>query len=152
MVEEVRRQFKENPGILEWKVKPDYAKCVSISTLAAQKGMVLPGLIPILGPIVTGLIFGAEGVGALNIGATVTGFILAMMMNTGGATWDNAKKYIEMGFYGGKGSEAHKAAVVGDTVGDPLKDTAGPSLHILIKLINTISLVFGPLFLIIYIL
>lgn len=152
MVEEVRRQFRENPGILEWKVKPDYARCVSISTLAAQKGMVLPGLIPLLGPLVVGFIFGADGVGALNIGATFSGFILAMMMNTGGAIWDNAKKYIELGFFGGKGSEAHKAAVVGDTVGDPLKDTAGPSLHILIKLINTFSLVFGPLFLVYYLL
>ena len=148
MVEEVRRQFREIPGILEWKAKPDYARCVSISTIAAQRGMVLPGLIPLLGPLIVGLIFGAEGVGSLNIGATFSGFILAMMMNTGGAIWDNAKKYIEIGHLGGKGSEAHKAAVVGDTVGDPLKDTAGPSLHILIKLINTFSLVFGPLFLI----
>ncbi len=152
MVEEVRRQFRENPGILEWKAKPDYARCVSISTIAAQKGMVLPGLIPLLGPLVIGFIFGADGVGALNIGTTFSGFILAMMMNTGGAIWDNAKKYIEMGFFGGKGSAAHKAAVVGDTVGDPLKDTAGPSLHILIKLINTFSLVFGPLFLVYYLL
>lgn len=148
MVEEVRRQFREIPGILEWKAKPDYARCVSISTLAAQKGMVLPTMITLLAPLIIGFIFGVEGVGALNIGATFSGFILAMLMNTGGAIWDNAKKYIEMGHFGGKGSEAHKAGVVGDTVGDPLKDTAGPSLHILIKLINTFSLVFGPLFLV----
>jgi len=146
MIEEVRRQFKEIPGILEWKARPDYARCVEISTLAAQKNMIIPALVPILGPLIIGLLFGAESVGALNIGATVSGFILAMFMNTGGASWDNAKKLIEMGLFGGKGSEAHKAAVVGDTVGDPLKDTAGPSLHILIKLINTFSLVFGPLF------
>lgn len=152
MIEEVRRQFREIPGILEGKAKPDYAKCVAISTLAAQRNMVLPSLIPVLGPLAMGLIFGAESVGALNIGATVSGFILAMLMNTGGASWDNAKKLIEMGLYGGKGSEAHKAAVVGDTVGDPMKDTAGPSLHILIKLVNTFSLVFGPLFLIFHLL
>jgi len=148
MVEEVRRQFREIPGILEWKAKPDYARCVSISTLAAQKGMVLPTMLTLLAPLIIGFIFGVEGVGALNIGATFSGFILAMLMNTGGAIWDNAKKYIELGHFGGKGSEAHKAGVVGDTVGDPLKDTAGPSLHILIKLINTFSLVFGPLFLV----
>ena len=152
MVEEVRRQFREIPGILEWKAKPDYARCVSISTLAAQKGMVPPTLLTLLAPLVVGFIFGVEGVGALNIGATFSGFILAMLMNTGGAIWDNAKKYIEMGHFGGKGSEAHRAGVVGDTVGDPLKDTAGPSLHILIKLINTFSLVFGPLFLVYYLL
>ena len=152
MIEEVRRQFREIPGILEGKAKPDYARCVEISTLAAQKNMVVPSLIPVIGPLIVGLIFGAESVGALNIGATVSGFILAMLMNTGGASWDNAKKLIEMGLFGGKGSEAHKAAVVGDTVGDPMKDTAGPSLHILIKLVNTFSLVFGPIFLIIHLL
>jgi len=152
MIEEVRRQFREIPGILEGKARPDYARCVEISTLAAQKNMVLPALVPVLGPLILGLIFGADAVGALNIGATVTGFVLAMLMNTGGAAWDNAKKLIEMGLFGGKGSEAHKAAVVGDTVGDPMKDTAGPSLHILIKLVNTFSLVFGPLFLVFYLL
>jgi len=148
MIEEVRRQFREIPGILEGKAKPDYARCVEISTLAAQKNMVIPALVPVLGPLILGFIFGADAVGALNIGATITGFVLAMLMNTGGAAWDNAKKLIEMGLFGGKGSEAHKAAVVGDTVGDPMKDTAGPSLHILIKLVNTFSLVFGPLFLV----
>ncbi|NCO96699.1 MAG: sodium-translocating pyrophosphatase [Candidatus Aenigmarchaeota archaeon CG1_02_38_14] len=146
MVEEVRRQFKEIPGIMTGKAKPDYSKCIEISTVAAQKEMILPGLIPIAVPILIGFTLGAEAVGALLIGATLTGFILAMMMNTGGAAWDNAKKYIEDGFLGGKGSEAHKAAVTGDTVGDPFKDTAGPSLHVLVKLLNTICLTFGMLF------
>ncbi len=146
MVEEVRRQFREIKGLMEGKAKPDYSRAVDISTVAAQREMIIPGLLPVVVPIALGLTLGAESVGAFLIGATVAGFILATQMNTGGAAWDNAKKYIEEGHFGGKGSEAHKAAVTGDTFGDPLKDTAGPSLHVLIKLINTVCLVFGPLF------
>ena len=140
VVAEVRRQFKEIPGIMENKAKPDYKKCVDISTKAAQREMIIPGLMPVVVPLVVGLIFGPIAVGAFLISATISGTLLAFMMNTGGGAWDNAKKYIETGAHGGKGSEAHKAAVVGDTVGDPFKDTAGPSLHVLVKLINTVSL------------
>ncbi len=146
VVEEVRRQFREIPGLMEGKASPDYSKCVDISTLSAQKQMIIPGILPVLVPIVIGLTLGPVAVGAFLISATVSGTLLAYMMNTGGAAWDNAKKYIETGVYGGKGSEAHKAAVVGDTVGDPFKDTAGPSLHVLVKLINTVSLTFVPFF------
>ena len=146
VVEEVRRQFKEIPGLMEGKASPDYSKCVDISTLTAQKQMIIPGIMPVLVPIFIGFTLGPIAVGAFLISATVSGTMLAYMMNTGGAAWDNAKKYIETGVYGGKGSEAHKAAVVGDTVGDPFKDTAGPSLHVLVKLINTVSLTFVPLF------
>jgi K(+)-stimulated pyrophosphate-energized sodium pump len=131
---------------MQGKAKPDYSKAVDISTVAAQKEMVIPGLLPIVVPLAVGLLLGAEAVGALVLGATLVGFILAMQMNTGGAAWDNAKKYIEEGHLGGKGSEAHKASVTGDTVGDPLKDTAGPSLHVLVKLISNVSLTLGPLF------
>jgi K(+)-stimulated pyrophosphate-energized sodium pump len=147
IVEEVRRQFKTIPGLMKGKAKPDYSKAIDISTVSAQKEMIIPGLLVLLVPIAIGFLLGAEAAGAFLMGATLSGFILAMMMNTGGAALDNSKKFIEAGVLGGKGSEAHKAAVVGDTFGDPMKDTAGPSLHILIKLINTISLVFGPLFL-----
>jgi K(+)-stimulated pyrophosphate-energized sodium pump len=147
IVEEVRRQFKTIPGLMKGKAKPDYSKAIDISTLSAQKEMIIPGLLVLSVPIAIGFLLGAEAAGAFLMGATLSGFILAMMMNTGGAALDNSKKFIEAGVLGGKGSEAHKAAVVGDTFGDPMKDTAGPSLHILIKLINTISLVFGPLFL-----
>ncbi|MBS3055191.1 MAG: sodium-translocating pyrophosphatase [Candidatus Aenigmarchaeota archaeon] len=146
MVEEVRRQFRTIKGLMQGKAKPDYSRAVDISTIAAQKEMIIPGLMPVIIPIVIGFTLGADTVGAFLMGATFTGFILAMLMNTGGAAWDNAKKYIEAGFLGGKGSEAHKAAVVGDTFGDPQKDTAGPSLHVLIKLLGTISLTFGTLF------
>ena len=146
MVEEVRRQFKEIKGLMQGKAKPDYSRAVDISTIAAQKEMIIPGLLPVLVPLAVGFILGPEAAGAFLIGATVSGIILATQMNNGGAAWDNAKKYIEEGHYGGKGSEAHKAAVTGDTFGDPLKDTAGPSLHVMIKLINTVCLVFGPLF------
>jgi K(+)-stimulated pyrophosphate-energized sodium pump len=147
MVEEVRRQFREIPGIMEGTGKPDYGKAVDISTKSALKGMVLPGLIIVVVPIIIGVLLGPEAVGALVIGATLSAVPLALFMNTGGGAWDNAKKFIESGKYGGKGSPAHAAAVVGDTVGDPLKDTAGPSLHVLIKLLSTLSIVFIPLFL-----
>ncbi len=150
IIEEVRRQFREIKGLMEGKAKPDYSRCVYISTVAAQKGMVIPGLIVLVTPILLGVILGAGAVGGFLIGAIVTGFILAMQLNTGGAAWDNAKKYIEAGHFGGKGSEAHKAAVVGDTLGDPFKDTAGPSLNILIKLMSTLSLVFVPLFIMLH--
>ena len=152
VVEEVRRQFKEIPGIMKGTAKPDYSKCVDISTIAALKEMILPGILPIIFPIVIGLTLGPAAVGALLISATVTGTLLAFLMNTGGAAWDNAKKAIELGALGGKGSDAHKAAVAGDTVGDPLKDCAGPSLHVLVKLINTVALTFGSLFVLLAIL
>lgn len=148
MVEEVRRQFREIPGLLQGKAEPDYSRCVDISTKSAQKEMIIPGLMPIVVPLIVGFTLGTGAVGSLLMGATIGGFILAMQMNTGGAAWDNAKKYIEAGNLGGKGSDAHKAAVTGDAFGDPLKDTAGPSLHVLIKLLNTICLTFGTLFLV----
>jgi K(+)-stimulated pyrophosphate-energized sodium pump len=147
MVAEVRRQFKEIPGIMDGTGKPDYGKAVDISTKSALKGMVLPGLILVIFPIIVGVLLGPEAVGAFVIGATLSAVPLALFMNTGGGAWDNAKKFIESGHFGGKGSPAHAAAVVGDTVGDPLKDTAGPSLHVLIKLLSTLSIVFIPLFL-----
>jgi K(+)-stimulated pyrophosphate-energized sodium pump len=147
MVAEVRRQFREIPGIMEGTGKPEYGKAVDISTKAALKGMVVPALIVVIVPILVGILLGPEAVGALVIGATLSAVPLALFMNTGGGAWDNAKKFIESGHYGGKGSPAHAAAVVGDTVGDPLKDTAGPSLHVLIKLLSTLSIVFIPLFL-----
>jgi K(+)-stimulated pyrophosphate-energized sodium pump len=146
MVAEVRRQFKEIPGIMEGTGKPDYEKAVDISTAAALKGMVIPGLIVVVVPIIVGILLGPAAVGSLVIGATLTAVPLALFMNTGGGAWDNAKKHIEAGNFGGKRSPAHAAAVVGDTVGDPLKDTAGPSLHVLIKLLSTLSIVFIPLF------
>ncbi len=143
MIEEVRRQFKEMPGILEGTTKPDYACCVSISTTAALKEMIFPALLAIATPIVVGFIFGAEALGGMLAGTLITGIMLAIFMANAGGAWDNAKKYIEMGHHGGKGSLAHKAAVTGDTVGDPFKDTAGPAIDILIKLMTTISLVFA---------
>ena len=146
MVDEVRRQFREIPGLLEGNAKPDYHRAVSISTEYALKGMIGPSLLIIITPLIIGLLFGGPGIGALVIGATASTIPLAIMMMWGGATWDNAKKFIEAGHFGGKHSPAHQAAVVGDTVGDPLKDTVGPSLHILVKLLNTISLVFIPLY------
>jgi len=147
MVEEVRRQFKEIPGLLKGKSKPDYARCVDISTQGALKEMILPSLVAVIAPLLVGFLFGVEALGGFLAGATVTGVLLAIFMTSGGATWDNAKKYIEEGNFGGKGSDTHKAAVVGDTVGDPLKDTAGPSLNILIKIMTTISLLFASIFL-----
>jgi len=151
MVEEVRRQFREKPGIMEGKDEPDYASCVAISTKGAQREMILPSLLVITVPVLTGLILGVAGVLGVLAGGLTTGFVLAVMLNNSGGAWDNAKKYIEEGNLGGKGSDAHKAAVVGDTVGDPCKDTAGPCLNIVIKLMSTVSIVtvglavkFGP--------
>jgi len=144
MVEEVRRQFREIPGIMEGTGTPDYASCVAISTKGAQKEMLVPSLLAIIVPVVTGLILGVPGVMGLLTGGLVCGFVLATMLNNAGGAWDNAKKYVENGAHGGKGSEAHKAAVVGDTVGDPCKDTSGPSLNILIKLMTMVSIVFAP--------
>jgi len=143
---EVRRQFKEIPGIMEGKAKPDYAKCVDIVTQGALHEMILPGLIVVFVPILVGVILGREAAGAYLLVCTIVGVVVALFLNNGGGAWDNAKKYIEMGNEGGKGSEAYKAAVVGDTVGDPFKDTAGPSLHVLIKLTSTLTLLFSVLF------
>ena len=151
VINEVRRQFKENPGILQGTSKPDYGRCVDIVTVGALKEMILPGAIAVLSPVAVGLIFRSFGVGAEAIAAflmvgTIAGILMATFLNNSGGAWDNAKKFIESGAYGGKGSDTHKAAVVGDTVGDPFKDTAGPSLHVLIKLLATITLVLAPLF------
>ncbi|MBU6997162.1 MAG: sodium-translocating pyrophosphatase [Theionarchaea archaeon] len=146
MVKEVRRQFKEIPGLMEGTAKPDYSTCVSISTGAALREMRIPGILAVLSPVVVGALLGAEALGGLLAGSVVTGFLLAVFMANSGGAWDNAKKYIERGNLGGKGSAPHKAAVVGDTVGDPFKDTSGPSLNILIKLMSIVALVFAPLF------
>lgn len=143
IVVEVRRQFKEIVGLMEGKAKPDYARCVSIATAAAQKEMILPSLLAIAAPIIVGLLIGVNAVAGLLVGATATGFVLAVMMANSGGAWDNAKKFVEEGHHGGKGSAAHKATVVGDTVGDPFKDTSGPSLNILIKLMSMVSIVFA---------
>jgi len=145
MVEEVRRQFREITGIMDGTGKPDYAACVSISTKGAQREMLLPSFLAIFIPIVVGLILGVPGSMGLLVGGLSTGFLLAIFMANAGGAWDNAKKYIETGQHGGKGSDAHKAAVVGDTVGDPFKDTSGPSLNILIKLMSIVSVVFAGL-------
>ena len=149
MVEEVRRQWREIPGLIEGKARPDYARCVDISTSAALKRMVVPGLLAVAAPLAIGLTpgLGKEALGGFLAGATVTGVLLAIFMANSGGAWDNAKKYIEAGAHGGKGSDPHKAAVVGDTIGDPFKDTSGPSMNILIKLMSIVSLVFAPLFL-----
>lgn len=158
VVKEVRRQFKEKPGILNYEEKPDYKQCVSIVNEAGLREMVKPGLLAVLSPIVVGVTFrvigsyrgrellGAEALAGFLMFATSTGILMALFFNNGGGAWDNAKKYIETGKFGGKGSEAHKASITGDTVGDPCKDTAGPSIHILIKLLSTITLVLVPIF------
>ena len=146
MIEEVSRQFRTIPGILEGKGKPDYKNCVAISTHAALRQMILPGVLAIVSPIIIGVLLGAEALGGMLGGSLTTGVLLAIFMSNSGGAWDNAKKYIEGGHHGGKGSPSHKAAVVGDTVGDPFKDTSGPSINILIKLMTIVSLVFAPLF------
>ena len=147
MIEDVRRQFREKPGIMKGEEKPDYKSCVGISTTAALHEMLLPGLMAVIVPVVVGVLLGVDALGGLLSGSLVTGVLMAIFMSNAGGAWDNAKKYIEEGNHGGKGSEAHKAAVVGDTVGDPFKDTSGPSINILIKLMTVVSLVFAPLFL-----
>ncbi|NLY53640.1 MAG: sodium-translocating pyrophosphatase [Firmicutes bacterium] len=146
MIEEVRRQFREIPGLMDGKARPDYARCVAISTTASLKQMIVPGLIAVLAPLATGLFLGKEALGGLLAGSLVAGVLLAIKMANAGGAWDNAKKHIEAGHYGGKGTPTHEAAVVGDTVGDPFKDTSGPSLNILIKLMTIVALVFAPLF------
>lgn len=158
VIKEVRRQFKEHPGILTYEEKPNYKECVSIVAAAGLRQMIKPGILSVASPIITGVSFriigsyrgrpllGAEALAGFLMFATSTGILMALFFNNGGGAWDNAKKYIETGKHGGKGSEAHKAAVTGDTVGDPCKDTAGPSIHILIKLLSTITLVLIPLF------
>ncbi len=146
MIEEVRRQFKEKPGIMEGTEKPDYASCVAISTKAALKEMLLPGIMAVAAPLGVGILLGTQSLGGMLAGSLVTGVLLAIFMSNAGGAWDNAKKHIETGYHGGKGSEAHKASVVGDTVGDPFKDTSGPSINILIKLMTVVALVFAPLF------
>ena len=147
MIEEVRRQFREKPGIMKGTERPDYKSCVAISTTAALREMLLPGAMAVAAPLLVGVILGPQSLGGMLAGALVTGVLMAIFMSNSGGAWDNAKKYIEEGSHGGKGSEAHKAAVVGDTVGDPFKDTSGPSINILIKLMTIVSLVFAPLFL-----
>ncbi len=146
MIEEVRRQFQEIPGIMEGEARPDYARCVDISTAAALREMLVPGLMAVVAPLLVGFVLGKEALGGLLAGALVTGVLMAIQMANSGGAWDNAKKYIESGHFGGKGTPAHAAAVVGDTVGDPFKDTSGPSINILIKLMTIVALVFAPMF------
>jgi K(+)-stimulated pyrophosphate-energized sodium pump len=146
MVEEVRRQFREIPGLMEGTAEPDSARCVDISTKAALREMILPGVVAVSSPVAVGYFMGVEALGGLLAGATLTGVLMALFMANAGGAWDNAKKYVEAGAYGGKGSEVHKATVVGDTVGDPFKDTSGPSMNILIKLMSVVSLVLAPWF------
>ena len=145
MIDEVRRQFRDDPGIMAGTSKPDYARCVDISTQAALREMILPGLIAVCSPVIIGLLLGTAGLGGMLLGALLSAIMLAVFMANAGGAWDNAKKYIESGKLGGKGSDAHKAAVTGDTVGDPFKDTAGPAMDILIKLMSVISLILAPI-------
>src|SRR5476649_685900 len=145
MVMEVRRQFKEIPGLMEGTAAPDYKRCITISTQAALREMILPGVITITMPVLIRFTLGKAALGGMLVGATVAGVLLALMMANGGGAWDNAKKYIEAGHFGGKGSDAHKAAVIGDTVGDPYKDMAGPAVNPLIKIINIVALLLVPL-------
>ncbi|NLB01140.1 MAG: sodium/proton-translocating pyrophosphatase, partial [Methanomicrobiales archaeon] len=147
IVHEVRRQFKEITGLMEGTADPDYNSCIAISTNAALREMIFPGILAVVAPLAVGFILGTEALGGLLVGSLAAGFLLAVTMANSGGAWDNAKKYIEMGHFGGKGSDAHKAAVVGDTVGDPFKDTSGPSLNILLKLMSMVALVFAPLLL-----
>ena len=148
MIEEVRRQFKEIPGLREGApgVKPDAARAVDISTSGSLKAMILPGVVAIAAPIIVGAFIGAHALGGMLAGSIIAGFLLAIFMANAGGAWDNAKKYIELGHHGGKGSDAHAAAVTGDTVGDPFKDTSGPAINILLKLMAIVSVIFGPLF------
>ena len=147
IVNEVRRQFREIPGLMEGTSEPDYTECVDIATKGALKEMIIPGLMAVAAPLAIGFILGVESLGGMLIGSVGSGFMLAIMMATAGGSWDNAKKYVELGHYGGKGTDAHKAAVEGDVVGDPFKDTSGPSINILLKLMAIVSLVFAPVFL-----
>jgi K(+)-stimulated pyrophosphate-energized sodium pump len=147
VVEEVRRQFREIPGLMEGRARPEYARCVDITTRGALRHMILPGVLAVLIPLVVGAVLGPATLGGLLAGSLVTGVPMALMLSNTGGAWDNAKKYIEEGHLGGKGSDAHKAAVVGDTVGDPFKDTSGPAMNILLKLMAIVSLVFTPLIL-----
>jgi K(+)-stimulated pyrophosphate-energized sodium pump len=146
MIAEIRRQFKEIPGILEGNARPDYSRCIDISTKATPKNMIVPELLVVIAPIVVGLVLGAESVGALLMVGTIAGILMALYMNNGGAAMDNAKKHVEAGNLGGKGTALHAATIIGDTLGDPLKDTAGPSLHVVVKLLNTITLALASLF------
>lgn len=149
MIEEIRRQFREIPGLADGKAKPDYAKCVDIATAGALKELLLPGIVAIVAPALTLVVLGKESLAGFLAGSIVSGIIFALFMANAGGAWDNAKKYIEEGHFGGKGSEAHKAAVVGDTVGDPFKDTAGPSLNTMITVMSLVAEVFAPLLLLI---